>query len=246
MTRGTRAILLDVYERLYAKFGPRHWWPAKTEFEVVVGAILTQNTTWANVERALAGLRTQGLLEFPALRRAPESKLRELIRPAGYYNQKSRYLAGLMAFLDGECGGDLERLFAGEQTTVRAKLLAQRGIGPETADSILLYAGRYPVFVVDAYTFRVFSRLKLGPSDRSYDAVQAFFMKHLPRDAPLYNEYHALIVALGKQVCKKRPLCTECPLEDLPCPTAREQRKERASPPRRRSRGGNVRAGEGD
>lgn len=236
MPRGPEAILHEVYERLYGRFGPRYWWPAKTPLEVAVGAILTQNTAWANVERAMERLRAEGLLEFAALRRTPESKLRELIRPAGYYNQKARYLAGLIAFLDRECGGDLAQLFAGDGATVRAKLLEQPGIGPETADSILLYAGGCPVFVVDAYTFRIFSRLKLGPAGASYEAMQAFFMENLPRHPALYNEYHALIVALGKHVCRSRPRCAECPLRDLPCPSGAGQSQHEAPAGRRRGK----------
>lgn len=232
-------VLRQVYERLHARFGPRHWWPAETPLEVVVGAILTQNTAWANVERASGRLRAEGLLEFEALRSVPESRLKELIRPAGYYNQKARYLTALIQFLDKECGGDLARFFSQDASALRAKLLKLPGIGPETADSMLLYAGGLSVFVVDAYTFRIFSRLKLVPAGASYGSVQGFFTQNLPHDPALFNEYHALIVELGKRVCRPQPRCEECPLLELPCPTGpvRRGRKHPAPGPGGRSAG---------
>jgi len=182
-----------------------------------VGAVLTQNTAWTNVEKSLDVLRSKRLLSFAALRRLPASRLAPLIRSSGYFNVKARRLASFLRFLERDYGGVVERMTAEEPWSLRARLLAVDGIGRETADSIALYAAGLPLFVVDAYTRRIFSRLGLLRGDEPYDEIQRFFMQRLPADVPLYNDYHAQIVLLGKDVCRKRPLCDRCPLADL-CP----------------------------
>lgn len=213
----TRAGLLRIYRRLRRRYGPAGWWPAETPFEVCVGAVLTQNTAWTNVERALARLRAGGLLDPAALARLTPADLGPLIRPAGTFNVKAKRLAALVAFLMRACGGDPTRLRGGDAVELRARLLAVDGVGPETADAILLYAVGLPAFVVDAYTRRVFSRLGLvGPRD-GYEQVQRLFVERLPADVPLFNDYHAQIVRLAKEACRARPACAECPLAGL-CP----------------------------
>ena len=207
----------EVYEALYAAFGPQHWWPADTPFEVAVGAILTQNTAWTNVERAIAGLKEAERLGPEAITAAPDAELADLIRPAGYFNVKAQRLKALCRFLLDEVDGEIERLAARPADQVREELLSVKGVGEETADSILLYALGQPVFVVDAYTRRIFERLDHLSPKLSYRAIQAFFEASLARDTALFNEYHALIVALGKDYCKPRPRCTACPLKSI-CP----------------------------
>ena len=207
-------LVSEVYERLFARFGPQHWWPGDTPFEIVVGALLTQNTAWTNVERAIAALSQAGALSPDGIRELPETKLAALIRPAGYFNQKARRLKGLVAFIDN--AGGLDILFSRPLSRLREDLLDVTGVGPETADSILLYAAGMPSFVIDAYTRRICSRLGLCTADVKYDELQYLFITHMPEDVHLYNEYHALFVALGKDVCRPRsPRCSECPLADL-------------------------------
>ena len=208
-------LLRRAYRLLFARFGPQHWWPARTRFEVMVGAVLTQNTNWKNVERAVDNLRAARLLTPRALAEASPARVAERIRPSGYYNIKTRRLLALVHWIREEYGGDLRRLFAEETATLRHKLLSVPGIGPETADSILLYAGNRPVFVVDAYTRRILSRHGLCTEEAGYHEIQALFERHLPRRVPLYNEYHALLVRLGKEHCTPRPACTGCPLSGL-------------------------------
>ncbi len=209
--------LLDVYERLYATHGPQHWWPAETPFEVVVGAILTQSTAWSNVEKAIGSLRAAGALEPEPMRWLSEGELARAIYPSGYYNAKARKLKAFLALLSERFEGNLEALLACPADELRPILLATHGIGPETADSILLYAAGRPLFVVDAYTRRLFSRLSLAPPHDDYEGWQRLLMDALPTEGPLFNEYHALIVHHTKAVCRKRPLCPSCPL--LPkCP----------------------------
>ncbi len=211
--------LMAVYRRLFERFGPQGWWPARTPFEVAVGAILTQSVAWVNVEKAIAALEAHGLLEPAALLAAPPGRLAELIRPAGYYNAKARKLKSFVEFLFARHGGSLERLFAQPLEPARRELLGVWGIGPETADSILLYAGGMPTFVVDAYTRRILSRLWPDPAApflRDYEALRRFFLDRLEPDPALFNEYHALLVALGKGICRKgRPRCADCPLLSL-------------------------------
>ena len=213
----TTTRLIEIYQRLYAHFGSQHWWPHSRggAFEIIVGAILTQNTAWTNVEKALANLRRARRLTPRALHRAPIARLARLIRPSGYYNLKAKKLKAFTRFLFAEHHGRLAHLFALDSARLREELLAVYGIGPETADSIILYAARQPIFVVDAYTRRVFARLGLARAEVSYDEWQALFMRNLPHAELMFNEYHALIVALGKHICQKRaPHCGECPLRE--------------------------------
>src|SRR5262245_3854711 len=209
-----RQKLLRIYRRLLRSRGPAGWWPGRDGFEIAIGAVLTQNTAWTNVEKALAVLRTRGLLSHVALRAMPPEEIAPLIRSAGCYNVKARRLGALLAFLDA-FGGRPENMAGEDPGALRARLLAVPGVGRETADSIALYAAGLPLFVVDAYTRRVFSRLGLLKGSEDYDTVQSFFMDRLPRKAALYNEYHAQIVLLAKDFCRPRPLCAACPIEDL-------------------------------
>lgn len=212
-TPGTEARLRAIFAALAAHYGPRHWWPAETPFEVAVGAILTQNTAWSNVERAIVGLKGAGVLTPAGVAQLPEERLQQLIRPAGFFRQKARRLQVLARHLLAEHGGAMAALLDGELEQVRRHLLGFSGIGPETADSILLYAGARPTFVVDAYTRRLFARLGLLAGDEGYEAIRALFMTRLPADVALYNEYHALIVEHCKVLCRKRqPHCRSCPL----------------------------------
>jgi len=210
------AQLMDIYKRLLAQFGPQHWWPGETPLEICVGAILTQNTAWSNVEKAIANLKNAGVLgngdqDASTLLALPNDDLAQLIRPSGYFNLKAKRLKGFLAFLDAEAGGNLDRLFDVPLSALRPKLLDVYGIGPETADSILLYAGNYPTFVVDAYTVRIFSRLGWVDGGAKYHTVQALFMDNLPKEVGIYNEYHALLVALGKDFCRPwGPKCQGC------------------------------------
>ena len=204
-----------IYRRLYRHYGPQGWWPAETPFAVCVGAILTQNTAWANVEKAIRRLREERLLDPARMSRVSRTRLASLIRPAGSYAVKARRLQNFLAFAGPHCGTGL-RPFAKENTPrLRRRLLAVNGIGPETADSILLYALNRPVFVVDAYTRRILSRHNLIAADADYFRIQKFCMRGLRRDAHLFNEYHALLVRLGKDYCRKRePQCALCPLRE--------------------------------
>jgi endonuclease-3 related protein len=208
--------LMEVYDRLFAAFGPQHWWPGETPFEVVVGAVLTQNTNWQNVERAIKNLRDADLLEPRALYAVNVEELEELIRPAGYFRVKARRLRSLLELIVERYDGSLDAMFAVEMPELRRQLLAVNGIGPETADSILLYAGGLPSFVVDAYTFRVFTRHGWIDFEADYHRLQDLFLDALPPDARLFNEYHALLVHLGKHFCRKsNPRCAECPLREM-------------------------------
>jgi len=210
------AQLLAIYDRLLGAFGPQGWWPADSPFEVCVGAILTQNTSWANVRQAVENLKQGNLLSPLALGELPREVLAQFIRPAGYYNIKAARLQNFVAFLLEVFRGDLDAMFSGRCEDLREQLLTVRGIGPETADSILLYAGHKPTFVVDAYTVRALRRHDLINDDADYEEVRAFFLDHLPSDVALFNEYHALWVMLGKRYCRKgSPMCPACPLEGL-------------------------------
>jgi endonuclease-3 related protein len=214
-----RAGISDVYERLFAAYGPQHWWPGDSPFEVIVGAILTQGTAWTNVERALGNLRAAGALSPAALCGMDVEEIAALVRPSGFFNAKARKLKAFLDVLFGRFDGHLHCLLRLEMDELRGLLLNTHGIGPETADSIVLYAAGQPSFVIDAYTRRVFSRLGLLPGRDVYGPWRAMFMQALPADAGMFNEYHALIVRLGKNVCRKRePLCGECALLEV-CPT---------------------------
>ncbi len=206
----------DVYQCLFEALGPQHWWPGETPFEVMVGAVLTQNTNWRNVEKAIRNLRKADLLDPVALYAVPVEELEELLRPAGYFRVKARRLRSLLAFLTERYGGSLEAMFATNLSTLREELLTLNGIGPETADSILLYAGGLPVFVVDAYTYRILSRHGWIDSEADYHQIQDFFHSRLPDNPALFNEFHALLVYVGKHYCRKRsPECDACPLRDM-------------------------------
>ena len=195
----------DTYRILDDHFGNLHWWPGDSPLEVIVGAILTQNTAWKNVETAIAALRRHALLSVTALMDIPERELAGMIRPSGYYNVKSRRLKAFLAFLRDEFRGSLDVMFSEDVPMLRQKLLGIKGIGAETADSILLYAGGKPVFVVDAYTRRILSRHGIVATRSSYGEIQRLFMDRLPADAALFNQYHALIVYTGKNYCRKQP-----------------------------------------
>lgn len=207
--------LKTIYQRLFDHFGPQHWWPAQTPFEVLIGAVLVQNTAWSNVEKAIERIRDAGLTTPQALAAVKDGELEELIRPAGYFRIKARRLRNLLNFCISRYGGSLERMFKTPLPRLRQELLSINGIGPETADSILLYAGNLPTFVVDAYTHRIFSRHGWVEFDIDYHALKEFFESRLEPDAALYNEFHALLVRLGKEYCRKRPRCEGCPLQDL-------------------------------
>ena len=248
-SRQLRRTLLRYYRRLYRHFGPQHWWPGRTRFEVILGALLTQNTSWSNVERALANLRRRGLLSPEKLAAVKPQQLTRLLRPAGYFRQKSRYVRQFLRHLNASNGGSVARLLHGPTEKLRTGLLTLPGVGPETADSILLYAGKRPVFVIDAYTRRVLARHGFASENASYDDLQSFFHRNLSktpshrsqdpvvdpeksyrrerahlsraqsrervegRDARLFNEYHAQLVAVGKTYCHNRhPDCAACPL----------------------------------
>jgi endonuclease III related protein len=201
-----------IYETLYAAFGPQRWWPGETPFEVMVGAILTQNTAWTNVERAIGNLKRAGRLSADGILACPAGELADLIRPSGYFNLKAKRLKSYVQWYRDRFGADPAVMRRVPIGALRAELLTVYGIGRETADSILLYACGLPAFVVDAYTLRIFSRLGVIPDRADYESVRARFMKSLPEDPALYNEYHALIVALGKDWCRPRARCEGCPL----------------------------------
>jgi endonuclease-3 related protein len=207
--------LLNIYRRLLARYGPQHWWPAVEPFEVIVGAILTQSAAWGNVEKAIANLKEANALSPKTLRSLSTPKLAKLVRPCGYYNAKALKLKSFAYWLGNHHRDDLNKLFAGSVDELRQQLLSINGIGQETADSIILYAAAKPSFVIDAYTRRIISRIGLAPAKNSYAAYQALFMEHLPADAKLFNEYHALLVYLGKKVCRPRPLCADCCLDKI-------------------------------
>lgn len=228
------AALRRYYETLYAAYGPQHWWPAQSRFEVIVGAYLTQNTAWTNVERALQRLRSAGVLSLQEIRKIRRSRLERLIRPAGYFRQKAQRLKAFVAFVDRHYAGSLTRMFGQSTSEIRRQLLALHGVGPETADSILLYAGDHPVFVVDAYARRMLARHNVLPENADYEEVRELFQRSLagmpastmrwaknasmrPAHAPspvsrrkrssrvqVYNEAHGLIVAIGKSYCLKK------------------------------------------
>ena len=213
--KNLNTVLRDIYDRLLTRYGPRGWWPASSPFEVIVGAILTQSTAWVNVEKAIGRLRETGNLTPDRLHAIPEGELAGLIRSSGYYNAKARKLKSFIGWLYSEHEGSLENAFAPDIPVLRRRLLSVHGIGEETADSIILYAAGKPVFVIDAYTQRIISRLGIAPAADTYATYQALFTKNLPADTDLFNDYHAQFVNLGKNVCRKRPLCEECVLANL-------------------------------
>jgi endonuclease III related protein len=204
---------MEMFERMLDCLGPQRWWPAESELEMMVGAVLTQNTNWNNVEKAIRNLKDGGCLSLGALQAMAADELALRIRPAGYYRVKAKRLKNLVTFLADRYRADLTTFLADDTDAIREGLLAVKGVGPETADSILLYAVRRPVFVVDAYTYRILNRHGLAGDQADYGELQGLFMEHLPEDTELYNEFHALIVKTGKEFCRRRPLCGQCPLE---------------------------------
>ncbi len=214
--------LLEIYERLLGRYGPRHWWPADGLFEVIIGAILTQSATWKNASRAMDNLKERGLLDPAAMRDVPEEELAVLVRPSVYFNAKARKLKAFVDHLWEHYDGDLEALLRRDTLPLRQELLSIHGIGEETADDIVLYAAGRPIFVMDAYTRRILTRLGIAPARETYGAYQAIFMDSLPHDAPFFNEYHALLDRHASQTCRKRaPQCGVCCLLDL-CPAGAE------------------------
>jgi len=206
--------LLSIYKKLSNYYGSLHWWPAESPFEVIVGAILTQNTNWNNVEKAITNLRQVDVLTLEAILQLDRETLEQLIHPSGFFRQKAERLQLFCQHIKDHHNGNLDHLFQQPLESVRSELLQLKGIGPETADSILLYAGHLPSFVVDTYTCRLFGRLGILKGDEKYDEVRELFMTNLPQENSLYNEYHALIVHHCKKFCRKKPSCCGCPCED--------------------------------
>ena len=230
----TARLLQDVYDRLLAHHGPQRWWPGDGPFETIVGAILTQNTAWVNAARAIENLKAAGAMSPAALRAAPEPELAELLRPSGYFNAKARKLKAMADYL-ARHGDDPAAMSRMDARALRAELLAVHGVGPETADDIVLYAAGLPSFVIDVYTQRIVDRMLPRLRLRGYDAYQSLFERHIPRDAAMFNEYHALLDAHAKAICLKRePRCAACVLADL-CASGRKAAAARRS--------GNMEAG---
>jgi endonuclease-3 related protein len=213
-SRSLRKQLTEIYSLLLQQYGPQHWWPADSPFEVIVGAILTQSAAWANVERAIRNLSSAGALSPARLRELPQSELAQLVYPSGYFNAKALKLKAFAQHLGDNYQDSLDKLFGLDMPILRRELLAIHGVGEETADSIILYAGRKPIFVIDAYTRRIFARLGLEPSAKRYADFQKLFMGNLPLDEGMFNEYHALIVRHGKEVCRRAPRCDACCLRE--------------------------------
>lgn len=209
-------LLPEIYQKLYARFGPQDWWPGETRFEVMIGAILTQNTNWTNVEKAIGNLKKASLLNPLAFKEVSVYRLASLIKPSGYYNIKAKRLKNFINFLFKEYDGNLGKMSQVPLEVLRPKILAVNGIGEETADSILLYALDKPTFVIDSYTKRFLSRHRIVESKAQYSTIQKMFLRSLPLDVKMFNEYHALIVRLGKEYCRTRALCSQCPLNQLP------------------------------
>ena len=212
----TSERLGEIYQLLFERFGPQHWWPGETQFEIIVGAILTQNTNWQNVEKAIANLKAADVLSAEALHNMEVGQLAELIRPAGYFNVKARRLRSFIDWLLADYGGELTELGDIDTERLREELLSVKGIGRETADSILLYALNREIFVVDAYTARVAVRHGLIEPEADYEQLRDLFQSNLPQDVQLFNEYHALLVRVGKEFCRPKARCPACPLERLP------------------------------
>ena len=208
---------MEMFTLLLNHYGPRNWWPAETRLEVMIGAVLTQNTNWKNVEKAICNLKNREWISINALHRASHRELAREIRPAGYYNIKAKRLKNLIGFMVDTYDGELKNLLNENTDTLRQCLLSVNGVGPETADSILLYAADRPVFVIDAYTHRILHRHGLSGDQTTYPELQDFFMDNLPLDPTLFNEFHALIVETAKDFCRKNPRCEQCPLNQWEC-----------------------------
>lgn len=207
----------SIYKLLYKKYGPQGWWPGDSQLECILGAILTQNTSWSNVEKAIGNLKSLDLISIENLTLLTTDELAQLIRSSGYFNQKAIKIKNFITFVSENYQGNLEKMFEDETTELRNKLLQIKGIGPETADCIILYGGNKPIFVIDTYTYRILSRHGLVPEQTSYDEMQEIVMDSLTQDTQIFNEYHALLVKLGKEHCKKNnQICAGCPLENDP------------------------------
>lgn len=218
--------ILQTYKLLHQRWGDQHWWPAETRLEMMVGAILTQNTAWTHVEKALTNLRTHNALDLDVLNETPNNTLAEWIKPAGFFNQKTVYIKEMASVIKTRFHNSLDELFKLETSTLRTELLSWKGIGKETADCILLYAGKRPVFVIDAYTKRVSLQHQWCSKNTSYDELAERFTKNLPLDTQLFNEYHALLVRLCKEHCRTKPQCDTCPLFTSLCEHAFRKRNE--------------------
>jgi len=218
--RSKYARIIRVYDLLLETFGPQHWWPGDSPFEMITGAILTQSAAWTNVEKAIGNLKRASALSPAALRDLPLEELAQLIYPSGYYNAKAAKIKAFVQHL-AVYEDDLGRLFATDVPSLRRELLGIHGVGEETADSIILYAAGKPSFVIDAYTRRIFRRLGIAGEADTYGAYRSMFQGHLPADPSLYNEYHALLVKLGKEICQPKPRCGLCPLHGI-CPAGKE------------------------
>ncbi len=205
--------LLAVYQTLKNHFGHRGWWPGETKIEIITGAILTQNTAWKNVEKAISNLKKENVLSYKGLSAIPQEELAERIRSSGYFNQKAKKIKEFISFLKSNHAGSVSRMFREETSRLREQLLSVNGIGPETADSILLYAGNHPVFVVDLYTYRVLTRHGWMEEGVKYEEMRRYFEQNLPRDVELYKDFHAQIVAVGNSYCRRTAKCEECPLK---------------------------------
>lgn len=210
----TKKILLNMYDKLFKQFGPQNWWPAESLLEMMIGAVLTQNTAWSNVEIAIENLKKAKLLQFDAIKNIDTKTLSEHIKPTGYFNQKAKSLENLFQFLKQESKNDINEIFSQPLLQLRAKLLEVKGIGFETADSILLYGGDMPIFVIDAYTKRIFKHHGLILGEESYESIRLFVERNLPQDPYLFQEFHALIVKAGANNCKSSPKCDTCPLQN--------------------------------
>jgi endonuclease-3 related protein len=208
----TSRRLMEMFDLLLDHFGPQHWWPGETQLEVSVGAVLTQNTSWKNVEKTIRNLKQKGLLSLEELHALSPSALAPEIRSACFFNLKAKRLKGLIGFVMERYEGDLPRMLKEAPSSLREGLLSVKGIGRETADSILLYAAAVPIFVIDAYTYRILYRHGMAEEEATYEDLQALFMENLPEDPALFNEFHALIVSAGKEFCRKEPRCAGCPL----------------------------------
>ncbi|KAB2836559.1 MAG: endonuclease III domain-containing protein [Candidatus Brocadia sp.] len=212
---GKANTILTIYQKMFDALGSQRWWPGETPFEIIIGAILTQNTNWSNVEKAIKNLKTAGKLSPEGIKNVPLAELATLIRPSGFFNVKARRVKAFIHWLFSRYEGSLSRMFSQDLQALRNELLSVKGIGPETADSILLYAGNMPTFVVDAYTHRIFSRHGFIAEESTYEEMKSFFEERLPKDVKLFNEYHALLVHIGKRYCKPKKACEPCPLRDF-------------------------------
>ncbi len=205
----------QIYEALYQHWGEQHWWPADSPLEMILGAVLTQNTAWTQVEKAMQRLKSEQAIDLNRLVETPASTLEEWIRPAGFFRQKARTIQTFCQRIQQHYNGSIDTLFELETSALRTELLSWRGVGPETADSILLYAARRPLFVIDAYTKRFMVRHGWADEKATYATLASFFTDQLEQDPALFNEFHALIVQLGKTHCRSTPTCEGCPLQPL-------------------------------